>query len=205
MYKVFVNQNVIILTDQSSFEDDLFFFPIKKIKLQHILKLFSKGITNRIYLYHSNPKKLQKHFKKKIDVVQAGGGIVRHEDGNLLFILRKGKWDLPKGKVDKGETIEAAALREVEEETGVQNLKLGKLKQVTYHIFKRGLKYRLKETFWYEMHSDFTKKLVPQTKENITKAVWKNPLEVEKALQNTYPNIKLLLKKSRKTPNLDSH
>lgn len=198
MYKVFVNQNVIILTDQLDFEDDLFFFPIKKIKLHHILKLFSKGITNRVYLHHSKPKKLLKHFKKKLDVVQAGGGIVWHENGNLLFILRKGKWDLPKGKVDKQETIEAAALREVEEETGVQNLKLGSFIQVTYHIFKRGLKYKLKETFWYEMHTDFSKELVPQIKENITKAVWKTPQETEKALQNTYPNIKLLLKNSKK-------
>ena len=112
--------------------------------------------------------------------------------------MRKGKWDLPKGKVDKQETIEAAALREVEEETGVQNLKLGSFIQVTYHIFKRGLKYKLKETFWYEMHTDFSKELVPQIKENITKAVWKTPQETEKALQNTYPNIKLLLKNSKK-------
>ena len=126
MYKVFVNQNEIILTDQLDFEDDLFFFKIKEIQLNHILKLFSKGLTKRIYLYHSKSKKLLRHFKKKIDVVQAGGGIVVHENGKMLFIFRKGKWDLPKGKVDKGETIEAAAIREVEEETGVQNLRLGK-------------------------------------------------------------------------------
>ena len=101
-------------------------------------------------------------------------------------------WDLPKGKAEKQESIEETAIREVEEETGVHDLKIIQPLETTYHVLKRNGKYRLKETFWFEMNTDFKGALKPQKEESIDKAVWKNFEQSQKALQNSYSNIKLL-------------
>src|SRR5690625_4246413 len=121
--------------------------------------------------------------------------MVSNNQHEILFIHRKGFWDLPKGKAEQGETIEETALREVEEETGVQNLEIIKPLPTTYHVMKRKGKYRLKVTHWFEMHTDHEGKLTPQTEEDIAKAEWKNKEESQEALKNTYGNIKLLFSK----------
>jgi ADP-ribose pyrophosphatase YjhB (NUDIX family) len=91
-------------------------------------------------------------FKKKLPVTIAAGGVVQHEDGKLLFIYRKKRWDLPKGRVDKGESLEGAAKREVKEETGVKKVKVGKLAGVTYHVFiaKQPLSAKRNPLVFYE-------------------------------------------------------
>ncbi|SUZ58241.1 uncharacterized protein METZ01_LOCUS11095, partial [marine metagenome] len=132
---------------------------------------------------------------KKLKLVRAGGGIVKNSKDETLFIYRRSKWDLPKGKKDKGESIEETALREVEEETGVKNLVIINLFKHTYHIFKKGNKYYLKETAWFNMKTDYDDKLKPELKEDITKVVWKSKSQIKK-IKNTYPNIKLLLESS---------
>ena len=124
-------------------------------------------------------------------VVAAGGKVVNHK-GKVLFIYRNDKWDLPKGKLDKGETIEAAAIREIEEETGVGELTITSFLAKTYHVFKRGGVYKLKETHWYNMTSNHSGKLSGQLEEGITKVKWKGPKKTKKALKNSYSNIKLL-------------
>ena len=117
--------------------------------------------------------------------------MVLNDEKEVLFIYRNNIWDLPKGWIDKGESIETAAIREVEEECGIFNLSILKKLSTTYHIyFQGGLK--LKETHWFLMSSDFDKELVPQTEEGITKVLFKNEAEINKALQNTYANIKLV-------------
>ena len=78
--------------------------------------------SNEIFLLDNDPYVLIDMFKTKLPLVQAAGGLVRNNKGKMLFIFRKNKWDLPKGKVDKGETLENGAMREVEEETGVKKL-----------------------------------------------------------------------------------
>ena len=133
-----------------------------------------------------------KTLKAKIPVNKAGGGLVYNKNGAVLFIFRNGKWDLPKGGIEKGEFIEDTAIREVEEETGVTGLTItGKL-QKTYHIFKRNGKYKLKITHWYEMKTDFEGTPMGQIEEGIEKVAWLNPDEIKVALKNSYENIKLL-------------
>ena len=100
--------------------------------------------------------------------------------------------DLPKGGTEKEEEIEDTATREVEEETGVGNLKIIKKLQKTYHIFKRNGKYRLKITSWFEMTTDFEGIPIGQAEEGIEKVAWLSPNEVKEALKNSYENIKLL-------------
>ena len=134
-------------------------------------------------------------MKEKIPVCKAGGGLVYNKKGEVLFIYRNGKWDLPKGGREKGEEIELTAIREVEEETGVSRLKIKEKLQKTYHIFKRNGKYKLKITQWYEMTTTFEGVLIPQAKEGIEKVAWLNPEQVKEALNNSYENIKLLFEK----------
>src|SRR5690606_4714982 len=140
-------------------------------------------------------EKLLRHLFKKLPVVIAAGGMVFNDKKEILFIYRNKRWDLPKEKVEKGETLEDSAIREVMEETGVQDLKITGFLQETYHVFRRKDKYRLKVTHWYEMHSNFEGELIPEEKERIKKVKWKNFEKTKKALTKSYSNIKLLFPK----------
>jgi len=137
-------------------------------------------------------------LKTKIKVNNAGGGLVYNKKGEVLFIFRGGKWDLPKGGMNKNEAIENTAIREVEEETGVNGLRITNKLQKTYHIFKRNGKYRLKITEWFEMHTEFEGTPVGQIEEGIEKVAWLNPDQIEEALKNSYENIKLLFEEEKK-------
>ena len=115
-----------------------------------------------------------------------------NKKGEVLFIFRNGKWDLPKGGIEKGEEIEDTAMREVEEETGVGKLRITNKLEKTYHVFKRNGIFKLKITYWFKMETNYSGPTCPQEKEGISKAVWLKPSEIEAALGNSYENIKLL-------------
>ena len=192
MYKVFVNDIPIILSTEQDLGEKYVSFPLKEVKLKRLIKKINKGKLLYVNLYHHKKEKLLKHLFKKLPVVTAGGGLVLNPKNEVLFIYRNGRWDLPKGKVEKNESIEAGAIREVEEETGVKNLKISKFLQTTYHIFHRKGRYRLKVTYWYEMTTDYTGELIPEEKEGIKKVKWKDVEKAQKALNKSYANIKLL-------------
>ena len=147
------------------------------------------------YCIIENKSKLLKRFLKLLPNSIAGGGKVYNEQGEVLFIYRNDKWDLPKGKAEGKETIDETAIREVEEETGVQGLKITKPLEMTYHIFKRNGKYRIKITYWFEMKTSYNGKLKPQKNEGITKVKWLNPKQIAKAMLNSYTNIKIIINK----------
>jgi len=133
-------------------------------------------------------------FKNYFKLIKAAGGLVKNKEGKKLFIYRLNRWDLPKGKMEKGENMEETAIREVEEECGIDNLTITKPLANTYHIYELAGKIILKETFWFDMISSFDGDLVPQLKENITKAEWLTDDEItHKVLKNTYSSIKSLL------------
>jgi 8-oxo-dGTP pyrophosphatase MutT (NUDIX family) len=128
-------------------------------------------------------------------IIEAGGGMVFNPKGELLMMFRRGQWDMPKGKLDKGETIEACALREVEEETGISNLRLcGKL-QTTYHTYSFQGKTVLKPSHWYKMEYAGAEDLVPQIEEDITELRWVDKVEAAELAQKAFPSIREMIKK----------
>lgn len=145
--------------------------------------------------YHPRLEELKKAVWKKFVVVKAGGALVLNEKKQILFIFRRGKWDLPKGKLDKGETLEQCAVRETEEETGLKNLKLDRPLLTTYHTYDENGRHILKETYWYLLHSSSNETPVPQTSEDIEIVKWISTPNLHEVLGNTYPSIRDVIKK----------
>ena len=192
MNEIFLDDKSIILTNvQENIENEKY-FRLKDVTLDEIIEALSHKEVERIYLYHPKAEKLMKKFKQLIPTIKAGGGIVYNQEGKVLLIKRNGKWDLPKGKKEKGENIATCALREVEEETGVKKLLIQRFRTITYHIFKRDGHYFLKETYWYDMTTTYKKKLVPQTEEGIEKVCWKDEVTAKELAKSSYKNIQLV-------------
>ncbi|MCF7561311.1 NUDIX domain-containing protein [Sabulilitoribacter multivorans] len=193
MYKVFVGDKPIILTTVVEKETNFKNYLLNTANVRKVIRKLNTTSLQEARLIHKNKDKLLKKFLKKLPNVIAGGGKVYNEQGDVLFIYRNDKWDLPKGKVDGRETIEYTALREVAEETGVAGLQITKPLETTYHIFKRNGRYKIKITYWFEMKTSFNGNLYPQIEEGITKVEWLNKNQIKEALENSYANIKMLV------------
>jgi ADP-ribose pyrophosphatase YjhB (NUDIX family) len=138
-------------------------------------------------------KEMKIHFFSFFKILEAAGGVVRNEKNEILVIFRNDKWDLPKGKIDKRkETIKQAALREVQEETGLKKLTITRKLMTTYHLYFRKEKMILKPTCWFEMFAESSSKLVPETKENISLVAWVSKEEIPGILKNTYHSLEEL-------------
>ena len=193
MYTIYVGNKPIILTTKVEKETNFKSFLLKSVNIGKVIKLLGTSDLEAVHLIHDNPEKLLKHFLKLLPNVIAGGGKVYNSKQEILFIYRNNKWDLPKGKIERKESIEETAIREVEEETGVEGLKITKALPTTYHIFKRNGRHKIKITYWFEMKTKFEGKLYPQENEGITKVKWLDNLASQKALENSYANIKILV------------
>ena len=147
------------------------------------------SLTCKVYDY----EKVVKSFKKQFKIVAAAGGIVTKKD-KYLFIYRLKKWDLPKGKLEKKEKVEAAAVREVEEECNVKVV-LGPRVCKTWHTYTRNGKNHLKKTSWYHMTLKEDKKMKPQKEEGIEKVIWVDKVELRTVLLTTYRSIRYVMKK----------
>lgn len=145
---------------------------------------------------HSDLEVLRKAFWKKFTLVKAGGGLVRSGEGKYLFMFRRGVWDLPKGKLDPGESIEQCAVREVMEETGVSGVTLASPLLVTYHTYDESGKHILKETHWFRMTAPASGDLKPQLEEQITELRWVAPEGMGELLKHTFPSIKDVIRKA---------
>jgi 8-oxo-dGTP pyrophosphatase MutT (NUDIX family) len=142
-----------------------------------------------VIILHNDPSRVLHKIESLTKVIEAAGGAVKNSEGKLLMIHRRGKWDLPKGKLDKGETPEKAAVREVEEECGVSGLKITRTLSPTYHTYMEGEQLILKKTYWYEMSTSDSKQLVPESEEGISKCEWRNEAGVAEALQDTFHSV----------------
>jgi len=138
----------------------------KKIRLSDGIK------PKEIILRHEDADRLRDDFLNAHRIVEAAGGVVFNPKNEILFIYRRGHWDLPKGKIDPGETKEEAAVREVLEETGLQSVQRHELIHTSYHTYKNGHNIRcLKPTYWYKMTTQHTD-LRLQHEEDIEAAEW---------------------------------
>lgn len=205
MYKICYNDKIIRLLhiDLNSHlpeSDDHYLkalYPGKtKFLLNYLDKVEKSKDLKHIDILSPNPKLTLLDFKAVCKVVKAAGGLVVNDSGRVLMIHRRGSWDLPKGKMEQGETKKISAIREVKEETGLTDVRLLSKLITTFHIYriKSSQKRILKPSYWYLMKSN-QKHLVPQTEEDIERAEWMkvNSDSLQK-LQPIYANIKDVLK-----------
>jgi ADP-ribose pyrophosphatase YjhB (NUDIX family) len=192
MYKVFFNDNFLIIAtrDERVNSKSLVELGTHKQMVQWADDVdVGKEKHNAIFFTNSIKttwKKFCSHFK----IIEAAGGLVHDDKSHYLCIFRRGKWDLPKGKLDKGETPAKAAVREVQEETGLHDIGLEKHLINTYHIYKIKRKLVLKFTYWYLMKNMGNGKLIPQTSEDIEKAVWLKPSNIKELTGNMFGSVK---------------
>jgi len=144
--------------------------------------------------FHPDLSKLKKEFFKKFTLIKAAGGLVKNEKDEILLIFRRGKWDLPKGKLDDGESLEECAVREVEEETGLKNVKLLSPLMITYHTYHEGTRYVLKESHWFNMQASSEQLLIPQTEEDIVEIKWIAAKDVDQYMEKTFASVADVLK-----------
>jgi 8-oxo-dGTP pyrophosphatase MutT (NUDIX family) len=175
--------------DDAVFIDELDVHTVKSMIHEMQLEKVHAGV-----FYHPDLEVLRKSFYKKFTIIQAAGGLVQNEKKEILMILRRGKWDLPKGKLDTGEKLEDCAVREVEEETGLQKVKLLSPLTITYHTYHEGTKFILKESHWYTMKVTGEQNLIPQIEEDILEIKWVTPKEAQQLFPHCFPSVIDVLK-----------
>jgi len=196
-YKIYFNDKPLFLCDQLNAEinsyahhDDAVY--IDEFSTPAVNSMIHEMRQEKVHagiFVHSPLEELRKAIWKKFILIKAGGGLVQNEKGEVLFIFRRGKWDLPKGKLDDGETLEACAVREVCEETGLKDVRLESPLLVTWHTYDESGKHILKETHWYRMSTRSDQPMLPQQEEQITELKWVDKKDVGLLLKNTFPSI----------------
>ncbi|MBN2350437.1 MAG: NUDIX domain-containing protein [Bacteroidales bacterium] len=191
MYKVFFNDRKVILTDDfiNNFKVRYgLFYKFRDVEdLKEIIDFF--GMLKKVdtlFLFHHDVEELRNLFRSCFTNIHAGGGLVRNRSNEYLLIFRRGVWDLPKGKLGEDEDFQTAALREVEEECGLQQLEIVRPLLSTYHTYPLKNKLALKKTTWFEMLYKGDEIPVPQTEEDITEVRWMNIDEIPFIVDNCY-------------------
>lgn len=196
MYKVFFNENSITFSSEATFEKGIENIPTTILRGNYKL-LIDRVLGKKkqhIVVVSDKLAKDWEDFKSLFTLIEAAGGFVLNEKQETLCIHRLGKWDLPKGKLEENERIDECAIREVEEECGIENLKITSPVFHTYHTYTLKGEFILKRTHWFKMVTK-SQELTAQTEEDITEVIWANTERLDEIQKNTYPNIKLVLEK----------
>lgn len=194
MYKVFVNEKKLLISKYpADIEKNLRFEGFATLEIA--IDLLQNTSCPELNVYGENVEEMWEDFTHMFRVIEAAGGIVQNKEGKTLFIRRLGKWDLPKGKIEKGESLEQAATREVQEETALSNLVIQEFVNSTFHIYtERNGEKILKITYWFKMEYQGADDPVPQLEEGITEVSWKEENEIlQDVFPRTFRNIKLIL------------
>ncbi len=194
MYKVFFNDRTVYFGDNFSKafvrNKGLFYKYNNLQELNELIELFGAvDLINSLYIFHDDMLMVIEEFKACFHVIEAGGGLVFNTQCEFLAIKRNGIWDLPKGKLEKGEDFQGAAMREVEEETGLKGLILKEPLMSTYHTYRLKKKKILKKTRWFEMEYGGTDSPVLEEREGITDYKWVLPGNTDFIRQNTFASI----------------
>ncbi len=195
MYKVFVNEKKLLLSKQSENLEKTIGYE-NAMTLEIALDLLENTSVKELNVFGEDIDGIWAEFRSLFRIIEAAGGVVNNPDGDTLFIRRLGKWDLPKGKMEKGESREESAVREIEEETGLRDVELVRFINTTFHIYvERNGDKVLKCTHWFEMNFSGEDTSKPQTEEGITEVAWKNTAQIEdEVFPSTFKNIKLIIK-----------
>ncbi len=197
-YKIYLNGIPVYIVESNPIATSLTGDDLNPVALftdkKQIQKIFSEIENNTSYqsatIFGLHAKQVKTQLFSDYKKIRAAGGVVINNQEEILMILRRGVWDLPKGKIEAGEKKRMAALREVREETGVKKLSILKKLQKTYHTYNTSDSKIIKVTHWYLMMSDVNGKLVPQKSESIELAEWVNKNQIQKKLENTFSSIK---------------
>lgn len=194
MHKIYFEKRCIIICPENdpalSDPNAIIFRPGDAFALHTLVGMVESSDTlHRICIPSDDTEAMYRRICAEFKEVNAGGGLVSNRRGDFLIISRNGLWDLPKGHQDPGEDIDVTALREVQEETGINELELRGLICVTDHCYIRDGIWHLKHTWWYDMLYTDPTDLTPQREEDISKAAWVAKSSLPMFLQNTYPSI----------------
>lgn len=204
-YKFFVNSKVVILCDNPGKIEEIFIpsvnFIIKKHENIQQLKslldiLLGQDNDSQLVIFNKDVEKLKSDFLSLFNCIEAAGGVVQNKKEEVLLIFRLGSWDLPKGKVDEGETLNQTAIREVQEETGLMELVLGEAIQflpyknkATYHSYQYKNQEAMKISYWYRMKYLGDSNPIPQVEEDIEKVKWVKVEDIPNYYNNMYDSI----------------
>ncbi|GEN69497.1 MULTISPECIES: NUDIX hydrolase [Chryseobacterium] len=203
MYKVFVNEKKLLVSKHpEELEKSIGYESFTTLEIA--LDILENTSVKELNVFGENIDEIWKEFQKLFRIIEAAGGIVSNPEGEILFIKRLGKWDLPKGKMEKGESQEESAVREIEEETGLKDVELVQFINTTYHIYvERNGEKILKCTHWFEMNFSGEDTFKPQAEEGITEVAWKKRQQIEnEVFPSTFKNIKLIVKDFWNSKNL---
>lgn len=190
---VLTNNLQACITDNSEMSDYKVFHGLSGVHFSEALDHLHQKNNRGAIIEEQSSGALMQHIDNFFKVIKAGGGLVYNANDEVLMIFRRGKWDLPKGKLDKGETIEECALREVIEETGIKQLTLGEHLTETWHLYTDRGRNLVKHSVWYTMTSTDNEPLKPQAEEDIMEARWVAPDQLAPLMDNSYKAIKDVL------------
>ncbi len=193
-YKIFVNDFPLVLTGRADAGypegSKVIKWDGSKENILSVLNELDKSQKHeQVVIVSDNEENLKNAFDSCFELIEAAGGIVINSKEGILMMVRRNKWDLPKGKIDDGESVEHAALREVKEETGLKEVAVIRELASTYHAYWLGSKRILKRTYWFEMKASIHEILKPQINEDITLVKWIDKKQLPEILNNTYKNI----------------
>jgi 8-oxo-dGTP pyrophosphatase MutT (NUDIX family) len=199
MYKVFFNDRVLLLTDDfiKNFQHRYgLFYKFKDVEdLKELIQFYHRlKRIDTLFIFHHDLDELREKFRLCFKLIYAAGGLVRNTKNEILIIKRRGKWDLPKGKLHKQEAFHIAALREVHEECGLQELEIMRPLLSTYHSYLINDIQVLKKTWWFEMRYSGSRDPVPESEEDITEIRWFRTEDLEEVAANTYMSVLDVLK-----------
>jgi 8-oxo-dGTP pyrophosphatase MutT (NUDIX family) len=187
MYKIYINDTALILAEELPGGTDAYQqLDAEDFDFRSFYRRVKGGSPGNYVLVLKDPKKSFRKMRKAFPLIKAAGGLVKNEENQYLFIFRKRKWDLPKGKLDPGERNKKAAVREVEEECGIKVTEAGERLCKTWHVYEEKGSVVFKRTAWYRMKAR-NQPLIPQLEEDITEARWIAPGDFHFVKRNTYP------------------
>lgn len=198
--KIYYNNKPLILAedsaDRSAFSGYRHLPGATGAHFAEAIKLLDSNSVQGVLITDPSRENLEKELLWAFYPIHSGGGVVLNEEGSVLMIFRRGKWDLPKGKQDEGEDIETCALREVREETGLRTVTLEKKICSTLHIYPLNQKLVLKYTSWYLMTGTLRESLLPQEEEKIEQAIWVKPTDIRPLLRYSFETIQDVLQEA---------